>query len=383
MLSATFGLEMKRLLQIAGLSLLIASSAAAQIPYAGIYLGDLTAANPSTDYYGNVAIIIRTNNNATLIGGAFGPTNSIGLYAQFKVQSDGTWTVQTNGFSFHGQAFTNGTLTAELDAPGGGVSTVDNGTLQDDTGPFQGRAGYYAGTWSGGGKSGKVFSILTALGEITYCALNGSNFPFDGGGGDGTALDELSGSFSSFSVNNAEVDGIITNGTLNIGGTYTTDTVHGHFSMTRVSFVPRYLPPTITVPPQDRTVPYGANVTFSVTATGTAPLYYQWSSNGVAIAGATTRTLVINNVQPSYSGTIYSVDVQNFVDGTNVSAILTTVPETVAPTLSIVTPTPGQRITSTPINVSGHASDNVRVDTVWYQVNGGSWALASGTSNWA
>jgi hypothetical protein len=375
---------MKRLIQVAGLFLLIASSAAAQIPYAGIYLGDLSASNPSTDYYGNVAIIIRTNNNATLVGGAFGPTNSIGLYAQFKVQSDGTWSCQTNGFTFHGQAYTNGTFRAALDAPGGGVSTVDNGTLQDDSGSFQGRAGYYAGTWSGGGKSGPMFGILTALGEISYCVLGNGGKPFDGGGPD--QLDETSGSFASFSVNNTEFDGVFTNGTLNIGGPFTTADavpVHGHFSMTRASFVPRNLPPTITVPPQDRTVPYGATVTFAVTATGAAPLYYQWSSNGVAIAGATTRTLVISNVQPAYSGTIYSVDVQNFVNDTNVSAILTTVPETVAPTLSIATPTPGQRIIGAPINVSGHSSDNVRVDSVWYQLNGGAWNLASGTSNWS
>jgi hypothetical protein len=120
-----------------------------------------------------------------------------------------------------------------------------------------------------------------------------------------------------------------------------------------------------------------------VTATGAAPLYYQWSSNGVAVAGATAQTLVISNVQPGHSGTVYSVDVQNFVGDTNVTAILTTFPETFAPTLSIVTPLPGQRITNAPINLTGHASDNVRVQSVWYQVNNGAWTPASGTSNWS
>jgi hypothetical protein len=44
---------------------------------------------------------------------------------------------------------------------------------------------------------------------------------------------------------------------------------------------------------------------------------------------------------------------------------------------------PAQRITNAPINVSGHASDNVHLDSVWYQVNGGTWTLASGASNWS
>src|SRR5437660_12883548 len=116
MLAATIFVEMKRWLQITSLSLLLASGAAAQIPYAGIYLGDLTPSDPDTDYSGTVAVIIRTNNNATLVGSAYTSTNSIGLFAQFKVQSDGTWSYATNGFTAHGQAFTNGTFTAELDS---------------------------------------------------------------------------------------------------------------------------------------------------------------------------------------------------------------------------------------------------------------------------
>lgn len=44
--------------------------------------------------------------------------------------------------------------------------------------------------------------------------------------------------------------------------------------------------PTITTQPASRSVSLGQTATFSVAATGTAPLNYQWQKNGVDIAGA-------------------------------------------------------------------------------------------------
>ncbi len=49
--------------------------------------------------------------------------------------------------------------------------------------------------------------------------------------------------------------------------------------------------PSITTQPQNQSVKAGATATFSVAATGTAPLAYQWSKNGTAIAGAHRREL--------------------------------------------------------------------------------------------
>src|SRR5262249_32029394 len=51
---------------------------------------------------------------------------------------------------------------------------------------------------------------------------------------------------------------------------------------------------------------------------------YQWKSNGVAIAGATSPSLTISNIIPSFSAT-YSVDVHNPVGTTNVPATLAVV----------------------------------------------------------
>src|SRR5205823_6064833 len=47
-------------------------------------------------------------------------------------------------------------------------------------------------------------------------------------------------------------------------------------------------PPSISTQPTSQSVSSGQTATFSVTATGTAPLAYQWKKNSVAISGATS-----------------------------------------------------------------------------------------------
>ncbi len=75
-------------------------------------------------------------------------------------------------------------------------------------------------------------------------------------------------------------------------------------------------PVTITTQPQDRTVLEGANVNFSVTATGEPPLTYQWRRygvnlvNGGNIFGATSASLAILAVSPNQAGD-YDVVVTN------------------------------------------------------------------------
>lgn len=70
------------------------------------------------------------------------------------------------------------------------------------------------------------------------------------------------------------------------------------------------LAPAITSQPQSRSVIAGTNVTFSVTATGSAPFTYRWRLNGTNLAGAVSSSLSLNNVQPSQAGG-YSVVVSN------------------------------------------------------------------------
>jgi hypothetical protein len=70
------------------------------------------------------------------------------------------------------------------------------------------------------------------------------------------------------------------------------------------------LPPTVTGQPEDVFVDTGAHAEFSVSATGTAPLSYQWRKDGTDIPGATNSTYTIAAAFPEDEG-FYSVRVSN------------------------------------------------------------------------
>src|SRR6185436_19300308 len=64
--------------------------------------------------------------------------------------------------------------------------------------------------------------------------------------------------------------------------------------------------PAIVTQPQSQTAFIGQSATFNVSATGPAPLNFQWRFNGDDLSGATSSNLVLNNVQRSHAGD-YSV----------------------------------------------------------------------------
>jgi endonuclease/exonuclease/phosphatase family metal-dependent hydrolase len=82
--------------------------------------------------------------------------------------------------------------------------------------------------------------------------------------------------------------------------------------------------PSITTQPQSKLVSPGSNVTFSVTADGTAPLAYQWLFNGTnIISGATTNSYTVAGAQFTNAGN-YSVVVANLYGSvTSSNAVLT------------------------------------------------------------
>lgn len=82
------------------------------------------------------------------------------------------------------------------------------------------------------------------------------------------------------------------------------------------------VPPAIATQPQNQDVTPGANATFTVTATGSAPLNYQWRFNGGNISGATASSYAKTNVQSGDAGS-YSVVVTNSGGAaTSVNAVL-------------------------------------------------------------
>ncbi|TGE37386.1 6-bladed beta-propeller [Desulfosporosinus fructosivorans] len=95
--------------------------------------------------------------------------------------------------------------------------------------------------------------------------------------------------------------------------------------------------PSITTHPSDQTVTAGQTATFTVAASGTAPLSYQWKNDGVDIIGAASSTLTITNVQASDAGS-YTCYVSNGAGNiTSNAATLTVNPAPVAPAITIAT----------------------------------------------
>ncbi|MHB8520886.1 MAG: immunoglobulin domain-containing protein [Limisphaerales bacterium] len=96
-------------------------------------------------------------------------------------------------------------------------------------------------------------------------------------------------------------------------------------------------PPDITNQPQSLAVVAGANVTFGVSATGTAPLSYQWQFKGTNVPGATGTNLVLNTVATSQAGN-YDVVVTNpGGSATSSNAVLTVTKANAAVTLANLT----------------------------------------------
>jgi hypothetical protein len=82
--------------------------------------------------------------------------------------------------------------------------------------------------------------------------------------------------------------------------------------------------PSITTQPSNQSVMVGQTATFSVTATGTGPLSYQWQKNGAAISGATSTSYTTPATTSADSGSTFRVVVTNSVgNSTSNSATLT------------------------------------------------------------
>jgi Immunoglobulin domain len=137
--------------------------------------------------------------------------------------------------------------------------------------------------------------------------------------------------------------------------------------------------PSITVQPADEAVNLGQSATFSVNATGSAPLTYQWRKNGANISGATATTYSTPNTTAADNGTSFDVVVANPA-GSVASAVakLTVNGAPVAPTITTqpasVGVTAGQTATFSVV-----AAGTAPLTYQW-QMNGANIAGASSVS---
>jgi len=93
--------------------------------------------------------------------------------------------------------------------------------------------------------------------------------------------------------------------------------------------------PSITSQPSNQTVTAGQTASFSVAATGTAPLSYQWQKNGVNITGATAASYTTPATTTSDSASTFRALVSNTAGSvTSSAATLTVNAAAVAPSIT-------------------------------------------------
>ena len=108
--------------------------------------------------------------------------------------------------------------------------------------------------------------------------------------------------------------------------------------------------PTIATQPASQTVTAGQTATFTVVASGTAPLSYQWQKNGTNIPGATAASYTTPATATSDSGSTFRVMVNNTTGSvTSAAATLTVNPA----------PVPGIQVSSSPINFGNDAIGSI------------------------
>ena len=101
------------------------------------------------------------------------------------------------------------------------------------------------------------------------------------------------------------------------------------------------LAPAITEQPDNLSVSEGKQAIFSVSATGAAPLNYQWQKDNVNIVGATASVYSISSVQRSHAGSYRAIVSNSAGSVTSFSATLTVTAFNASPSALINAPAPG------------------------------------------
>jgi len=135
------------------------------------------------------------------------------------------------------------------------------------------------------------------------------------------------------------------------------------------------IPLTIISPPiiQSQPAPVisfaGGSATFSIAASGTTPLFYQWSRNSLPIAGATNTSYTTNNLQNSDTGSYYSCLISNIYGTTN--SLAATLSVALLPQITWTNPAPinfGTALSSNQLDatakVPGSFVYNSRIGTI-------------------
>jgi hypothetical protein len=144
-----------------------------------------------------------------------------------------------------------------------------------------------------------------------------------------------------------------------------------------LSILSLIVPPSIVADPYKESVSEGSPASFTVGASGTGQLSYQWLLNGAPIAGATTATISMPSAQVSDAGTYSAVVSSSTGSSQSAGAVLTVSPEPTAPIFEY-------QPAATFVTVGGTATLGVGVvgtPPITYQWSKGGTAIPGATSS--
>jgi hypothetical protein len=152
------------------------------------------------------------------------------------------------------------------------------------------------------------------------------------------------------------------------------------FDNVRVETPSSLTPPAVTAQPQNVSIYPGNDASFSVAATGSAPLSFQWKFNGADIPGATNNSYTRFNVQPEHVGQ-YSVSVANPAGSVLSSNALLTLLD--SPYLNAVLAYPGARSALIAWNTTVPANSQVQYDVASANISSPSSMAAASQSSFS
>jgi sugar lactone lactonase YvrE len=150
-----------------------------------------------------------------------------------------------------------------------------------------------------------LIRMITPSGVVT--TLAGTTPPGGANGSNGGSADGTGAAAQFFYPSGIAVDG---SGNLYVGDSFNY-TIRKGYATTGA--------PQVTTQPADLYVAAGGNATFSVSASGSSALSYQWNFNSSPIPGATASSYTVSNVQASDAGP-YTVTVTD-ADGSSTSNV--------------------------------------------------------------
>ena len=145
----------------------------------------------------------------------------------------------------------------------------------------------------------------------------------------------------------------------------------------RADYVYKPVAPTITAQPVSKSVVEGGSVTFSVTASGSNPMAYQWLSGTTELPGQTNASITLSPLTLAQSGE-YRVRVSNAVDAVlSSAATLTVTRKPVAPAITLPLVSQSVQVGGTAV-FTVEASGTDPLTYIWYR---GASSVQIGTNN--